>query len=65
MAEILPFAIGDPRRTRHRRSGAGESVGEIVIFPGIRIEYHDGPPTPPTKGDRRGKSNSATGALSA
>jgi hypothetical protein len=62
MAEIFQFAASAPKRTRHRR----EAAGEIVIFPGIRVEYHDHPPTPDTKGRRpRGKHNPADGALSA
>ena len=40
--------------------------GEVVIFPGIRVEYHDQPPTPPAKQrQRRGKRSSAKDALSA
>jgi hypothetical protein len=37
MAEILSFAVSKPRAARRpsRRSG------EVVIFPGIRVEYHD------------------------
>ena len=45
MAEILPFAISASKRAPRHREGAGE----VVIFPGIRVEYHDGPPSPPTK----------------
>jgi hypothetical protein len=63
MAEILPFAISAPKRTLRHREGAGE----VVIFPGIRVEYHDTLPTPPT-GDRRprrGKRGSGNDALSA
>jgi hypothetical protein len=59
MAEILPFAISASKRPpRHR-----EGTGEVVIFPGIRVEYHDGAPPPPTKGrSRRGKRGAAKGA---
>jgi hypothetical protein len=62
MAEILPFAISASKRTpRHR-----EGTGEVVIFPGIRVEYHDGLPTPPTKRrPRRGKRGAGKDALSA
>jgi hypothetical protein len=52
MADILPFASSAPRRARRRHEGGGE----VVIFPGIRVEYHDHTPTPPTKRrQRRGK----------
>ena len=62
MAEILPFAISASKRVPRHREGAGE----VVIFPGIRVEYHEGPPSPPTKGrQRRGKRGSAKDALSA
>jgi len=45
MAEILPFASSGPSRPRERQHVSGE----IVIFPGIRVEYHDRPPSPPAK----------------
>jgi hypothetical protein len=62
MAEILPFAISATKRPPRQREG----VGEIVIFPGIRVEYHDSMPPPPTKGrSRRGKRGSKDAALSA
>ena len=42
-------------RPRDRRS----ATGEVVIFPGVRVEYHDRPPTPPAKPrQRRAKRNS-------
>jgi hypothetical protein len=51
MAEILPFEKGVTARKRI----AGEESGLIVIFPGVRVEYHDGPtPTPrPKRGRKR------------
>ena len=55
MADILPFAKSGSPRPRDRRS----VTGEVVIFPGIRIEYHHAPPTPPAKPrQRRAKRNS-------
>jgi hypothetical protein len=62
MAKILPFARGGAGRKPAARKGAGE----IVIFPGIRVEYHDRSPEPEAKGRRRRvRRNSAKGALSA
>lgn len=62
MAEILPFAKTGPHRPRDRQN----AVGEVVIFPGVRVEYHDGPPTPPVRPrQRRQKRNSGTDALTA
>lgn len=60
MAEILPFAASATRAERPR----GGSTGEIIIFPGVRVEYHDHPPQPPAKQPRRGKRD-GKGALSA
>lgn len=50
MADILPFARGEPGRRRL----PGRGVGEIVIFPGVRVEYHDLPPAPAGDGGPRG-----------
>ena len=62
MADILQFAISASKRTRRHR----ESVGEVVIFPGIRVEYHESPPQPPTNGrQRRSKRGTAKDVLSA
>jgi hypothetical protein len=64
MAKILPFA--SDRATR--KSPKREAAGEIVIFPGVRVEYHDSPPQPMQKRrqQRRVRRNSAKGdALSA
>jgi hypothetical protein len=63
MAKILPFATLEARRDR----GAGDRMGEIVIFPGVRIEYHDLPPKPtgsgrPRRGPRRGPPKTALSA---
>jgi len=44
MADILPFV--KEKGTRAKR--AAPRAGEVVIFPGIRIEYHDPAPTPPS-----------------
>ena len=62
MAEILPFARTSSSRPRDRRNVAGE----IVIFPGVRVEYHDSPPSPPVKPrHRRTKRGSTSDALTA
>lgn len=49
MAEILPFAGA----AGHRRRSTGEAAGEIVIFPGVRVEYHDAAPIPQRKARSR------------
>ena len=56
MAEILPFITSGSNRPRERQ----HALGEIVIFPGVRVEYHDRPKDPPAKPrQRRAKRNSA------
>jgi hypothetical protein len=42
MAEILPFTSADA----HRRRKVTDAAGEVVIFPGIRIEYHENASVP-------------------
>jgi hypothetical protein len=62
MAEILPFARTSASRPRDRHN----ITGEIVIFPGVRVEYHDNPPTPPAKPrQRRNRRSPASDALTA
>jgi hypothetical protein len=62
MAEILPFARTGSYRPKDRQKQAGE----VVIFPGVRVEYHDHPPTPPAKPrQRRSKRGSRSDALTA
>lgn len=52
MAEILPFTSADT----HRRRKVADAAGEVVIFPGIRIEYHDNASPPDaSKRQRRGR----------
>ena len=51
MADILPFV--KERATRTKRTAP--RAGEVVIFPGIRIEYHDPAPTPSDNRPRGGK----------
>jgi hypothetical protein len=42
-----------------------KEAGEIVFFPGVRVEYHDRPPTPPAKPrQRRVKRSPSASALS-
>jgi hypothetical protein len=56
MAKILPFARGRGTRRLSQRG----ATGEIVIFPGIRVEYHDSPPQPAQKRRQpRGRRGSA------
>jgi hypothetical protein len=50
MADILPFVT----RERRRADRADGRSAEIVIFPGVRVEYHDDRPGPETK--RQGRS---------
>jgi hypothetical protein len=60
MADILPFVKDKDGRSK----SAGASAGEVVIFPGVRIEYHDPAPTPPSgTGRPRRKRSRRTDAL--
>jgi hypothetical protein len=64
MGKILPFAILPARRDR----GTADHTAEIVIFPGVRVEYHDPPPPPPSgrgPARRRARRGPVKGALSA
>ena len=40
MASILQFATATESKPRRRRETA-DTRGEVVIFPGVRIERHD------------------------
>jgi hypothetical protein len=52
MAYILAFA----KRELVRKRPSGGAPAEIIIFPGVRIEYHDLPPAPAGGGaPRRGR----------
>jgi len=62
MADILPFASSAQKRAPRRREGV---FGEVVIFPGIRVEYHDQMPTPPPKRRQRRGKRASEDALSA
>lgn len=63
MAKILPFPRLDATRSRK----PDDVPAEIVIFPGIRVEYHDRPPGPAGNGRPRGRGgrNPRNGAVSA
>jgi hypothetical protein len=62
MADILPFST---ERTG-RITKAAKGGGEIVIFPGVRVEYHDVPPTPSgTSQSKRKRRSRRKAALSA
>lgn len=68
MAKILPFARGRAGRKPAASKGAAASqcTGEIVIFPGVRVEYHDQTPAPEAKQRRsRVRRSSAEDVLSA
>jgi hypothetical protein len=62
MAEILAFPKLEAGRRSHRQ-GVG---AEVVIFPGVRVEYHDQPPKPAGRGrsrrPRRTRSGDAASA---
>jgi hypothetical protein len=61
MATILPFVGRRPDRTKRPRG----ATGEIVIFPGVRIEYHDHAPTPTVnRSPQRAKQRRDKDALS-
>jgi len=60
MADILPFV----KDREARAKSAAPRAGEVVIFPGVRIEYHDPAPTPPSgTGRPRRKRSRRTDAL--
>jgi len=46
MAKVLQFAL----RTSGDRRGVPDVPAEIVIFPGVRVEYHDAPQPPAGSG---------------
>ena len=46
MARILSFPVERKSQCKRPASGgAGNGSAEILIFPGIRVEYHDGTET--------------------
>ncbi len=46
MARVLSFPIDKRPHGKSSASGeAGTASAEILIFPGVRIEYHDGTET--------------------
>jgi len=42
MADVIPFPEPAARCTADERT---TSAGEVVIFPGVRVVYHDNPAT--------------------
>lgn len=42
MANVIPFPEPSARRSAGK---PGTAAGEVVIFPGVRIVYHDNPAT--------------------
>jgi hypothetical protein len=63
MAKILQFA----RLAADQRRKLPDAPCEVVIFPGIRVEYHDVPPQHPagSGGPRRRRRSPAKRALTA
>ena len=59
MAQILPFILA----RKDRGGTARAAAAEIVIFPGIRVEYHEEPPRPADEaaasGERRRRRGGA------
>ena len=46
MARVLSFPVDKRPRGKPPASGeAGGASAEILIFPGVRVEYHDGTET--------------------
>jgi hypothetical protein len=66
MAQILPFLDAERRPRPERSVSVRAAMAEIVIFPGVRVEYHDEPPEPAGDGrSRGGRRRQAKAALSA
>ena len=65
MAKILPFINAELHNRPVRTSAPRAAMAEIVIFPGIRVEYHDEPPKPAGDGRSRRRNRQAKAALSA
>lgn len=63
MAKILQFSEVEGRPRPERSGSARPAMAEIVIFPGVRVEYHDEPPKP--AGSRGGRRRQAKAAVSA
>jgi hypothetical protein len=61
MAEILAF----PKLEATRRSQREGVSAELVIFPGVRVEYHDQPPKPAGGRPRRPRRPRSGDAASA
>ena len=55
MAKVLQFALSASAERRPRP----DAPAEIVIFPGVRVEYHDAPPPPAGRTGGRGRRRSA------
>ncbi|ODA66863.1 hypothetical protein A7A08_02160 [Methyloligella halotolerans] len=52
MASILQFAPAGDSKSR-RRQERNETRGEVVIFPGVRIERHEEPEEMPAEALRK------------
>ncbi len=64
VAKILPFAKVDGGESRSAPAGGHQARCVIVIFPGVRVEYHHDHPTSP-KGRPTGKGGRSAAKLSA
>lgn len=66
VATILPFAKLNAVVNRSAPGARASASGEIVIFPGVRVEYHhDHPPSPKGRPTGKGGRSAAKGAVSA
>ncbi len=46
MARVLSFPVAKrPPEKRTATAGAGSASAQILIFPGVRVEYHEGAET--------------------
>jgi hypothetical protein len=62
MAKVLQFAL----RASGERRVASNAPAEIVIFPGVRVEYHgDGPAPDDKRRQRRGRRRATKKTASA
>jgi hypothetical protein len=61
MAEILPFE----RAATKRRARGRDVPGEVVIFTGVRVEYHERLPENSKRRQRRSRRRPTEDAISA
>ncbi len=56
MASILQFARAEVSKPRRSKAATGE-LGEVVIFPGVRIERHEEPEMAQEEPRKRAQEN--------